>query len=603
MKGCNLLIWGSSSSPKEEPRILKDMVRDSWNEYENYILKHENIDVNDLDKITKAMLEAVKVAYTEDKVFGKEIADKTRGYIDKLVFMQTGVNFPLFEKWAQTEKRNDLELLDRYYAVHLAGARDYLEDFMFYIEKNRPRRERFYEPRVNPLSKIAHKLQALEDDELDELFVHMPARVGKTQLITLFTVWHCARDTEKSNLYVTYKEGLGGAFLDGVKEIITDPTYCFGDVFPDVVLGDTDAKNNKMDLNRKKKYKTLSGKGLESGLNGEYDAYGIMILDDILEGVQDVMSPEVLKRKQTIFDNNVMSRQKESCKIIYNGTIWATNDLFMNRMNFLETDPSVKDVRWDVIKIPALDPNTDESNFDYKYGVGYSTKYYQARRAKFEMNDDLAGWWAQCQQEPIDRTGAVFNPEHMADTYAVLPEMEPLKVIAHCDVALGGDDYLCFPIVYCYENGEMYCEDVVFDNSEKHITQPKVISKVKKHDIKNIHFEMNQGGEGYKDDIKRLLEDEGYKKINITADWAPVNKRKEQRIWDEGESIRQIHFKDPQHRDKEYQRFMNNLFSFTMVHGKRKHDDAADALAGLIAFDRNGSGVATVQAIQNPFRR
>ena len=133
----------------------------------------------------------------------------------------------------------------------------------------------------------------------------MPPRVGKSQIITLAMSWHCAKYAEKSNLYVTYKEGLGGAFLTGVMEIWTDPTYCFSDVFPKVKVADTDSKNHKVDLVRKKKYKTLSGKGLESGLNGEYDAYGWMVLDDILEGIQDVLNPDTLKRKQIIFDNNV----------------------------------------------------------------------------------------------------------------------------------------------------------------------------------------------------------------------------------------------------------------------------------------------------------
>ena len=62
-------------------------------------------------------------------------------------------------------------------------------------------------------------------------------------------------------------------------------------------------------------------------------------------------------------------------------------------------------------------------------------------------------------------------------------------------------------------------EDVVFDNSEKHITQPQVISKVKRHIIKYLHFEANAGGEGYADDIRRMLkEDNTYKEVcNITT--------------------------------------------------------------------------------------
>ena len=415
--------------------------------------------------------------------------------------------------------------------------------------------------------------------------------------------WHCAKNTELSNLYVTYKEGLGGAFLDGVKEIYQDPTYRFADVFPTVKIVDTDAKNNKLDLNRKKKYKSLSGKGLESGLNGEYDATGWLVIDDPLEGVQDVLSKEVLKRKQTIFDNNVLSRKKENCKLILLGTLWAPDDLYGNYLEFLET--TATKLRYEIIKIPALDPLTEKSNFEYDYGVGFSTDYYIMLRSKHEINNDIAGFMAQYQQEPIQREGTVFDPNH-TKYYKELPQGKPIKVIAHVDVCLGGGDFLSCPIAYYYEdeNGELvgYVEDVVFDNSEKHITQPQIISKIKKHKIRNIHFESNQGGIGYKDDIQRMIkEDKEYKEpCNISSDWAPSTKSKEQRIWDNAEDIRKLHFKDPTMQDKQYRMFMQNLFSFTMVHSKRAHDDASDSLAGLVEFERNGSGVTTAKIISSP---
>lgn len=64
------------------------------------------------------------------------------------------------------------------------------------------------------------------------------------------------------------------------------------------------------------------------------------------------------------------------------------------------------------------------------------------KRAKFEENDDMASWFSQCQQEPIERDGAVFNPEHMNFYNGVLPNEEPVKIVSACDVALGGSDYL-----------------------------------------------------------------------------------------------------------------------------------------------------------------
>ena len=445
------------------------------------------------------------------------------------------------------------------------------------------------------------KLQALEDDELDELFVHMPARIGKTQIMTIYAAWHCARDTEASNLYCTYKESLGGAFLDGVMEMWTDPTYCHLDVFPKAVIVYTDAKNHKVDLQRKKKYKSLSGKGLESGLNGEYDAKGVLIIDDIIEGIQDVLNPETLKRKQTVFDNNLMSRAKEKCKIIYNGTIWSLHDIYMNRLDFLENNPEATGIRWEILKIPALDPVTDESNFDYEYGVGFSTQYYRTKRAKFEENDDMASWFAQCQQEPIERDGAVFNPEHMRFYNGVLPSEEPLKVLCACDVALGGGDYLSMPVAYIYENGDAYIHDVVFDNSEKDITQPQVLHAIVQNNITSGFFESNQGGEGYKDDIDRQLKEKFNYKMTLVSKYAPTKTRKEQRIWDNAPTIRQFIFRDTGCRSPQYRKFMTNLYSFT-IQGKNKNDDAADSLSQLADFIKSGNVLATVQAIHNPFR-
>lgn len=419
-----------------------------------------------------------------------------------------------------------------------------------------------------------------------------------SQMATMAMTWHVARNMELSNLYATYKESLGGAFLAGVTEIITDPTYTHSEVFPNCRIVATDAKAHKMDLGRRKKYTSLSGKGLESGLNGEYDANGWLLIDDILEGIQDVLSPDILRRKQIIFDNNLMSRKKEGAKVIYNGTIWSLHDIFSNRLDFLQNNPAARSTRVEVLKIPALNKK-DQSNFDYDYGVGFSTKYFRLQRAKFEENEDMASWFAQYQQEPIERDGAVFNPEHMKFYNGVLPNEEPVRICAACDVALGGGDYLAMPVAYVYSDGSVYIHDVVFNNSEKNITQPRVMNTLVKNNVGSVFFESNAGGELYKDEVDDMIRTRGIK-INMTSKYAPTNKRKEQRIWDKAPEIREFYFRDDTCRDPEYRRFMMNLYSFT-INGKAKHDDAPDALATLAEF-MGGTGVATATAVRNPFR-
>ena len=564
--------------------------------YENYISK------NGIDQsVINAYVESSKIILQgrEDREYGLKISARAKELILEYIGIVTnGADFKWLEEQAQANKQK-YEIIEKYYEVLRYEAPILLDSYILYIEKERPKRERFYEPRRKTLKQVVDKLQELEDGKLDELFIHMPPRIGKSQIITLAMSWHCAKDSEKSNLYVTYKEGLGGAFLTGVMEIWTDPTYCFSDVFPKVKVADTDSKSNKVDLVRKKKYKTLSGKGLESGLNGEYDAYGWMVLDDILEGIQDVLNPDTLKRKQIIFDNNVMSRKKEQCKLIHNGTIWSLHDLYSDRLDFLQNNPEAKNIRYDILKIPALDEN-DESNFDYDYGVGYTTQYYRTLRAKFEENDDMASWYAQYQQEPIERDGAVFNPEHMRFYNGVLPEEEPYRICAACDVALGGEDFLAFAVAYMYEDGSIYIDDVVFDNSEKKITKPKVANMIIDNDVGSAFFEANQGGEGYKDEIEELLKKKG-RKINLRSEYAPTNMRKAQRIWDKAGSIREFYFRDVGCRSQEYRKFMTNLYSFTVT-GKNKHEDAADCLASLAYFIEGNWSMAKIEVPKNPFR-
>ena len=222
----------------------------------------------------------------------------------------------------------------------------------------------------------------------------------------------------------------------------------------------------------------------------------------------------------------------------------------------------------------------------------------------------MAGWLAQYQQEPIERDGALFNAQHMNFYNGQLPDEEPLKVVSACDVALGGSDYLAMPVAYVYEDGSVYIHEVVFDNSEKKFTMPKVVSAIVNNKVTNAFFEANAGGEGYKDEVEGKLKEQGYQ-TNLTSKYAQqmiLNNgghapksavRKEQRIWDNAENIRKFYFLDTGYQNAEYRKFMNNVYSFTMT-GKNKHDDAPDSLASLAVFLKNGSGVGTATATQNP---
>lgn len=545
---------------------------------------------------------AVRIADNfDDPKFTIDVSHMALNVIRDYIREKSHSTFEQLEQYSQDNKQG-FKAINQYYNCMRYAAKYELDSFCLYIERYRLRKDRFYEPRRFRLKEFVDDIQALEDDKLDELYLHCPPRIGKSQLVTMACAWHCARNDELSNLYITYSNTLGGAFLDGVMEIIKDPTYAFSEVFPEEEIVHTDSEAHRMNMGRRKKYATLSGRGMEAGLNGQFDAKGWLILDDLHEGINEVLNPDLMRKKLIFFKNNVLTRKLEGCKILAIGTIWSLNDIFMNRHAFLESGQAKKGTRYKIHKIPAMNEK-DESNFAYKCEGGFSTEEYRSIRAGLDDIGEMSSWMAQYMQEPVERDGALFRSEDMRFYNGILPNEKPLKVIFACDVALGGGDYLSMPIAYVYEDGSTYIDDVVFDNSEKKYTKPKVVTKILEHGVTSGYFEANQGGEGYKDEVNTELLEKGVK-INIKSEYAPTDKRKFQRILDKAGSIREFYFRDPSCRKKEYSMFMTNLFSFNWkVNQKHKHQDAADSLADLAYFLEGAWGNAKVEAVINPFRR
>lgn len=75
--------------------------------------------------------------------------------------------------------KNIGDMYEAYCQSLLVDAPFDFDSYMTYMEIDRPPQERFYQPRKKQLKPVVEALQALEDNELDELFLSMPPRVGK----------------------------------------------------------------------------------------------------------------------------------------------------------------------------------------------------------------------------------------------------------------------------------------------------------------------------------------------------------------------------------------------------------------------------------------
>lgn len=491
------------------------------------------------------------------------------------------------------------EMMGLYKRVLLSGANDDFDMFMLALEANRNPNEQFWRPRRRLLMADCRALQALEDDELDELFIQKPPRIGKTTLIMLFLLWVMGRNSEMSNLYSSFTAIVVETFFNGLLEVLKDPvTYDYGSIFPGKEIIGTNAKDTTLDLDRKKRYHSFTGRPIGGSLNGSCDCNGYIIGDDLCSGIEEALSKERMASLWAKVDNNFLTRAKERCKRLWIGTRWSLLDPQGIRLDLLMNDPQYKDVRWKSINTPALNA-ADESNFDYGFGVGFSTDYYKKRRASFERNNDMASWLAQYQGEPIERDGTVFNPDDLRYYNGVLPDgVDPDRVFMAVDPAWGGGDFVAGPVVYQYGD-DLYVADVVYDNSDKRVTQPLIVKKVVEHGVGALYVEATKMTASYPQEVDALLKDKGLR-INIQSTTKHfTGTGKEQRIFDKAPDIRErMIFLDSGRRSKEYEMFMQNLFSFSIAK-KNQHDDAPDSLA--IALSMAIFGGNRVEIVKRPF--
>ena len=472
------------------------------------------------------------------------------------------------------------KLMQQYKMCLLQNARlGVFDSFMLYIENERPATSRFYQPRRKQLKPIVDSIQELLDDKLDELFISQPPRTGKSTLTQFLICFIMGLDSEKSNLYCSFSDVITKTFYQGIIEILQDKdTYKWSEVFPSLEIANTNSKDETLNIGRVKKYSSLTCRSLYGTLNGACDVSGILIADDLLSGIEEALSYDRLQKAWTLVDNNLLTRGKENTKVIWVGTRWSVNDPIGKRLELVK-DSAFAKRRIKEVNVPALNEN-DESNFDYMYGVGFSTDTYKQRRTSFEQNGDIASWEAQYMGSPIERNGTMFVPEDLRYYNGVLPPTTPDKIFMALDPAFGGEDRTAAPICYMYGE-DIFVVDVIFSDGDKNVTQPLIANKCVEYGVTHLRIECNNLVASYRDGLAQEIEKRGYK-LYLESRPAANQYSKHDKIAMYSPDIKKrMLFLENGKRSAEYSKFMQQVYGYKII-GKTKHDDAPDSLTMAI---------------------
>lgn len=364
--------------------------------------------------------------------------------------------------------------------------------------------------------------------------------------------------------------------------------YLWHEVFPNISVSNTNAKDCRIDLDKRQRFETLEFTSIGSGNAGLYRAATLLYCDDLVSGIEVALSKERLDKLWETYTTDLRQRKiGDKCKELHIATRWSVHDV----IGRLESEYSGSD-RARFIVVPAMDEN-DESNFDYMYGVGFSTKFYREQR---DIMDD-ASWRALYMNEPIEREGLVYNADELRRFFE-LPDAEPDAVIAVCDTKDRGQDYASLPIAYVYGQ-DYYIADCLCDNGLPDTVDARMVEILLKWRVGMARFESNNAGGRTAQKVQEGVKARGGN-THITTRFTRANK--ETRIIVSSSWVKEhCIFRDAStyKRNSDYGRFMDMLCNYTMS-GKNKHDDVPDSMAMLSEFAQS-MGATKVEVFQRPW--
>lgn len=462
-----------------------------------------------------------------------------------------------------------------------------LDSYMQYIELQREPEKRFWIPRRKQLEPVCRAMQKLVDGELEILSISLPPGTGKSTLEIFLHSMMIGAFPDSCSLASGHSGTLTNSIYDGVNSILSDPDYLWHDVYPAAGTIITNAKEQTIDLGKKHRFSSLTCRAIGASLTGATRCEKLLTADDLVSGIEEALSVDRLDKLWTAYTNDLKSRKKLNCKELHLATRWSVHDP-IGRLQVMYADSP----KAQFLVMPAVDED-GESNFNYRYGVGFDKAYFE----DMKNNLDDCSWRALFMNQPIEREGLLYNEDELR-RYFELPSDSPDAVISVCDTKDKGADYCVMPIAYQYGN-DFYIEEIICDNNNPEIVETRLVEILLRHKVKLSRFESNSAGGKIAEKVQKEVKTRGGI-TRITTKYSTANKAT--RIIVDSPFVKEhFLFKDNSiiKNNKEYKRALGMLCSYTMA-GRNAHDDVPDAFSMLADFIQSFE-TQTVRVIQRPY--
>ena len=420
----------------------------------------------------------------------------------------------------------------------------------------------FYTEDKAYLRDLCDQLQQFWSSNERVMVVNMPPRHGKSRTASLFVEWILGRDPSQKIITVSYNEELSTTFArtvrNAISEVSGDGITVYSDIFPSTKIAPGEGSVKLWGTTDGGKYLASSPTGTVTGMGAS-----LIVCDDMVKNSMEAYNERVLEQKWSYFTDTLLSRREPGQKIIFIMTRWATKDpcgRALEHFTSIGYPPRL------ILYKAQQDDGTmlcDSILTAEDYDVILKTMAPGIVRANY-------------QQEPVDIQNRLYTSFR---TYTDMPKL--VKVMAYCDTADEGKDYLC-SIVFgvLAENPEdVAILDVIYTQEPMEVTEPLVADQLRatyQLRVSSAHIESNNGGRLFARAVQEIIRRHGGTTV---VGWFHQTQNKQARILTAAPWLMQ-HCLMPEHWADRWPEFWKSIVTFT-ADGQAEHDDAEDALTGV----------------------
>lgn len=465
-----------------------------------------------------------------------------------------------------------------YWQTYLNGARARIfNDYLLFLERKRDPRNMFYKPKIKQFEKfkLIEAYQGMLDDRYDRLCISLPPGTGKTTLLKFFHSAIIGWFPEDYSLFCSHSGDITRMYYDGVYQMIDDTIeYAWNEIFPGLKITSTNALLQQFNVGSYKPFPSLQTTSIGANSSGKVRANKYLLSDDLIGNSEQALNKNYLDKIWRFYSVDAKQRKTvdsdgKSCKEIMQATRWSNQDVIGRVIILYQDDPRTK-----IISVPAVDPITGESNFNYAVG-GFTKEFF----ADQELTMDEISYKCLFMQEPIEREGLLF-PGEKIQRYKELPKGTPELITAQCDTKSSGTDFFVLPVFLKYGN-LYYCIDCICSNSTDYEAQYENSANILVNNkVMDCEFEGNNGGDRVANEVAKRVLEKGWI-CNISHPMTESNK--EARIFQCSNWILQnIVFKDMEmYKPREPYGIMMSLLAQYSATGKKQLDDVPDTFANF----------------------